>query len=130
MKRKILLIDDEPFLLKVLLVRLKHWGYEATGSEDGPRGLEVMRQNRPDLILLDKEMPQMNGDVVARIVKADHELQHIPIIMISADVENLAATARACGVEGYLPKPFEPEELLSLIQKQLAPMENGVPREE
>lgn len=123
MKRKILLIDDEPFLLKVLLVRLRHWGYDATGAEDGPEGLQVMRKNRPDLIILDKEMPQMNGDEVARIVKADQELQHIPIMMISADVENLAACARGCGVECYLPKPFEPEDLLSMIQKQLAPLE-------
>ena len=127
MNKKILLIDDEPFLLKVLLARLKHWGYDATGALDGPEGLEVMRKNRPDLILLDKEMPQMNGDVVARIVKADQELKQIPIIMISADVENLAASARGCGVECYLAKPFEPEDLLSMIQKQLAPLETTLP---
>ena len=123
MKRKILLIDDEPFLLKVLLVRLKHFGYDAIGASDGPEGLEVMRKTKPDLILLDKEMPQMNGDEVALLVKGDKEFQHIPIIMISADVENLAVIAQACGVEGYLPKPFEPEDLLSMIQKQLAPLE-------
>jgi len=110
--------------MKVFLGLLKHWGYDATGAEDGPRGLEAMRQNRPDLILLDKKMPGMNGDEVALIMKADHELKQIPIIIISADVVNLAASARGCGVECYLPKPFKPENLLSMIQKQLAPLEN------
>jgi CheY-like chemotaxis protein len=123
MKRKILLIDDEPFLLKVLLVRLKHWGYDAMGAEDGPEGLETMRKNRPDLIILDKEMPGMNGDEVAHIVKMDHELNHIPIIMISADVESLETSAHESGVEGFLPKPFEAEDLLDMIQKLLPPEE-------
>lgn len=123
MKRKILLIDDEPFLLKVLLVRLKHWGYDATGVADGPEGLESMRKSRFDLIILDKEMPGMNGDEVVRIMKKDHELEHIPLLMISADVENLAASARGCGVEKYLPKPFEPEEMRDMIWALLPPEE-------
>jgi len=121
MKRKILLIDDEPFLLKVLLVRLKHWGYDASGAEDGLSGLVAMRKNRPELIILDKEMPGMNGDEVARLVKADQELKQIPIMMLSADVENLAESARACGIENYLAKPFEPDELLDMIQMLLPP---------
>lgn len=124
MKRKILLIDDEPFLLKVLLVRLNHWGYDATGVADGPEGLEDMRKNRPDLIILDKEMPGMNGDEVVRIMKKDHALEHIPVMLISADVENLATSARGCGVESYLPKPFEPEELRDMIKTLLPPLEN------
>ena len=123
MKRRILLIDDEPFLLKVLLVRLKHFGYDVIGASDGPEGLECMRKTKPDLIILDKEMPGMHGDEVARIVKGDKELQHIPIMMISADVETLASTARGCGIECYLSKPFESEDFLAMIQKQLAPEE-------
>lgn len=122
MKRKILLIDDEPFLLKVLLVRLKYWGYDAMGAEDGPEGLKVMRKNMPDLIILDKEMPGMNGDEVVRIVKMDQELKHIPIMMISADVESLTMCARECGVECYLPKPFEAEDLRDMI-RTLLPVE-------
>jgi CheY-like chemotaxis protein len=119
MKKTILLIDDESFLLKVLLVRLNHWGFEARGAESGPKGLELMRQNKPDLIILDKEMPGMHGEELVRIVRNDPELQSIPIIMISADVENIEACAKACGIVHYLTKPFEPEDLLDMIHLNL-----------
>jgi CheY-like chemotaxis protein len=122
MKRKILLIDDEPFLLKVLLVRLKHWGYDAMGAAEGPEGLVTMRKNWPDLVILDKEMPGMNGDQVVQIMKTDEALKHIPVMMISADVEDLATSARGCGVECYLPKPFEAEELHDMIITLLPPL--------
>jgi two-component system alkaline phosphatase synthesis response regulator PhoP len=124
MKRKILLIDDEPFLLKVLLVRLKHWGYDAMGAAEGPEGLEAMRKNCPDLVILDKEMPGMNGDQVVRIIKTDEALKHIPVMMISADVEDLAMCARGCGLEYYLAKPFEAEALLAMIKTLLYPVES------
>ncbi len=118
MKRKILIIDDEPFLLKVLLVRLKHWGYDALGAENGPDGLVLIRQNMPDLIILDKEMPGMNGEDVVRLIRRDPALKQIPIIMISADVENIEACTKSCGIEHYLTKPCEPEDLLEMIQMQ------------
>jgi CheY-like chemotaxis protein len=118
---KLLLVDDEPFLLKALFVRLSHWGYDVSVASDGLKGLEVIRKNMPDLVILDKEMPEMNGDELARIVKKDVRLQHIPIILISADVENLATSARGCGVETYLPKPFEADELRSMIATLLLP---------
>jgi two-component system, OmpR family, alkaline phosphatase synthesis response regulator PhoP len=124
MKRKILLIDDETFLLRVLLVRLKHWGYDSIGAENGKEGLAIMRKNKPDLIILDKEMPGMNGEEVVRIVKGDPELKQIPIIMISADVENIDACAKRCGIAQYLTKPCEPEDLLAMIQMELSPSEN------
>jgi CheY-like chemotaxis protein len=124
MKKTILLIDDESFLLKVLLVRLKHWGYDALGAENGPKGLELMRKNRPDLVILDKEMPGMNGEEVIRIIRGDPELKTIPIIMISADVENIDASAKACGIVHYLTKPFEPEDLLDMIQLNVDQAEN------
>ncbi len=124
MKRRILLIDDETFLLKVLLVRLKHWGFDALGAENGPDGFLIIRQNKPDLIILDKEMPGMNGEDVVRLVRRDPSLKQIPIIMISADVENIEACAKACGIAHYLTKPCEPEDLLEMIQMQFAQSEH------
>jgi CheY-like chemotaxis protein len=123
MKRKILLIDDEPFLLKVLLARLKHWGYDALGAENGPEGLAVMRENKPDLIILDKEMPGMNGEEVVRNVRNDPALKSIPIMLISADVENIESCAKACAIPHYLTKPFEPEDFLEMIQIYVSPKE-------
>ncbi len=89
------------------------------GAVDGPQALDAMHKNRPDLIILDKEMPEMNGDEVARTVKTDQELKNIPIIMISADVESLAETARVCGIGCFLPKPFEAEDLFEMIKTLL-----------
>jgi CheY-like chemotaxis protein len=114
-RMKILLVDDEPFILRTLSVRLSHWGYDVFEAPDGLKGLELMNQHVPDLLILDKEMPEMNGDEVAKIVRTDGRLKHIPIILISADVENLAMSARGCGVETFLPKPFEPDALRSMI---------------
>ena len=124
MKRKILLIEDEPFLLKLLFVRLNHSGYEVFRASDGQQGLNETCQKIPDLIILDKEMPEMNGDEVARRVKLDNRIKHIPIIMISADVENLETCARGCGVEYFLAKPFEAKELLDIINILLPPLES------
>jgi CheY-like chemotaxis protein len=122
---KILLVDDEPFLLKTLSVRLSHWGYHVTDAPDGLKCLEVIHQHLPDLLILDKEMPELNGDEVAKIVRKDLRLRHIPIILISADVENLAASAQACGVPTYLPKPFDPEELRTMIKTLLRQEAHG-----
>lgn len=119
-KKIVVVIDDEAGLLKVLLVRLNHSGYEAFGAADGQEGLDLVRQKMPDLIILDKVMPKMNGDEVARIVKKDEKLKTIPIILISAEVENMEERARECGADGYLPKPFEAEALLGMIKKHLA----------
>jgi len=116
---KILLVDDEPFLLKTLSVRLNHWGYDVLDAPDGLKGLEIINQQLPDLLILDKEMPELTGDELAKIVRQDHRLRHIPIILISADVENLATRAQACGVSTYLPKPFDPEALRTMIQTLL-----------
>jgi chemosensory pili system protein ChpA (sensor histidine kinase/response regulator) len=123
---KILLVDDEPFILRTLSVRLNHWGYDVLGAPDGVKGLEVIKQHTPDLLILDKEMPEMTGDEVAKIVRKDDRLKHIPIILISADVENLAESARGCGVPTYLPKPFEPDELRSMITTLLSSKIGGL----
>ncbi len=121
LKKKILVvIDDETSLLKVLLIRLNHSGYDAFGAVGGQEGLDLARQKMPDLILLDKVMPKMNGYEVAGIMKKDEKLKSISIILMSAEVENLEERARECGADGYLSKPFETEALLTMIKKHLA----------
>jgi len=119
-KRVLVVVDDEASLLKVTLLRLNKSGYEAFGAADGQSGLELARQKMPDLIILDVLLPDINGDEVAKILKKDEKLKRIPIILISAEIETLAERARESGVEGYLPKPFEPKELLGMIEKHLS----------
>jgi two-component system, OmpR family, alkaline phosphatase synthesis response regulator PhoP len=119
MGKKILIVDDEPDLLKVTLLRLEKTGYEVFGGSDGRDILDLVRQIIPDLIILDVYLPGINGDEVAKILKEDGELKHIPIILISATTRTLNIKARECGADGYIIKPFEPEELIGMVKKIL-----------
>lgn len=117
MKKKILIVDDEPDLLKVTLLRLNKSGYEALGAVDGLEALDTARRQMPDLIILDVILPKLYGDEVARILKKDAALKRIPIILISAMADTLDERASDCGAEGCLSKPFETEELLRMVEK-------------
>jgi CheY-like chemotaxis protein len=119
MGKKILVVDDEPDLLKVTLLRLKKTGYEVFGGVDGREVLDRARQIIPDLIILDVYLPVINGDDVAKILKKDDELKHIPIILISATIKTLEDRAMESGADAYLSKPFEPEELIGIVKKIL-----------
>jgi CheY-like chemotaxis protein len=120
MGKKILVVDDEPDLLKVILLRLKKAGYEVFSGVDGQEALDLARQIMPDLIILDVYLLMFYGNDVTEILKKDDELKHIPIILISATTaKTLDEKARECGADAYLKKPFEPEELISLVKKTL-----------
>ncbi|MHB0947106.1 MAG: response regulator [Sedimentisphaerales bacterium] len=120
MGKRILVVDDEPDLLKVILLRLKkNTMYEVYGCTQGQEVLDIVRQVVPDLIILDVYLPIINGDDFARILKKDAKLKHIPVILISAATSSLDERAKKCGADGYLSKPFEPEELINIIEKTL-----------
>ena len=120
MKKKILVVDDEESLLKMMLHRLNKSGYEAFGAADGEEALDLARQRTPDLIVLDVFLPKMNGDEVAKILKRDSLLASVPILLISAAVETLEERTRSSGADGYLFKPFETQEFLGMIKEHLA----------
>ena len=117
MGKKILVVDDESDLLKVILIRLIKAGYKAFGGVGGQEALDQARQIIPDLIILDVYLPGINGDSVAKILKEDDKLKSIPIILISATTRSLAERARKCGADGYFVKPFEPEELPAKVKE-------------
>jgi CheY-like chemotaxis protein len=120
MGKKILVVDDETDLLKVTLLRLKKTGYEVFGCADGGGVVDMAHQIIPDLIILDVYLPVINGDDVAKILKKDDELKHIPIILISATAKSLAERTVESGASAYLAKPFEPEELTGKVEEILA----------
>jgi len=119
MGKKILIVDDEPDLLKVTLLRLKKTGYNVFGGVDGQEALELARQIIPDLIILDVYLPVIKGDDVAQILKRDDRLKYIPIILISATTRSLNERARESGADAYLTKPFEPEQLIGMVKNIL-----------
>ena len=113
----ILVIDDEAPIREVLRQMIEEKNYTVLEAADGMEGLTVIRQEPPDLIILDVMMPRLNGFDCAAAIKADPELRHIPIMMLTV-VEN-AQRAYGLGVEAYLTKPFRPEEVMSQIERLL-----------
>ena len=116
MAKKILVVDDEPDVLKVVSMRLEKTGYEVLRARDGREALDLARQMSPDLAILDVYLPDINGDDLARIFKKDNTLKQIPIILISATVKTVAERAQGCGAEGHITKPFEPEDLIRIAR--------------
>src|SRR5271165_531131 len=116
----ILLVDDAPANLQVLAGMLKDRGYKARPVPSGKLALLAARRDPPDLILLDINMPEMNGYEVCECLKADDTLMGIPIIFISALTEPLdKVKAFSIGGVDYLTKPFHMEELHARVETHL-----------
>jgi len=121
-KKKILVVDDEPDILKVTSIRLKKLGYNVLTAVDGKEALDTIRSENPDLVLLDLVMPFMNGVEVCEQIKNDKTLKHIPIILFTASGNGVltAEKIKKIGADDYIIKPFEPEELMGKVEGILA----------
>jgi phosphoserine phosphatase RsbU/P len=116
----ILAVDDTPANLQVLAGMLKERGYKVRPVPSGQLALQAARRDPPDLILLDINMPEMNGYEVCEQLKADDQLKGIPVIFISALTEQLdKVKAFANGGVDYLTKPFQMEELQARVETHL-----------
>lgn len=117
----LLVVDDNEDNRYTLTRRLKRLGYgDIATANDGRMALELLRGRNFDLVLLDITMPEMNGYEVLEQMKADAELRHVPVIMISA-IEEIQSVVRCIelGAEDYLPKPFDPTLLRARVQASL-----------
>lgn len=122
MKRayRILCVDDEDFNLDLLEALLKPHGYETLTALNGKEALAVLASKPVDLVLLDINMPVMNGHDVCRTMKADPQLSHIPVIMItSLDSKENKMKGMESGAEEFLSKPYDQAELLLRIGNML-----------
>jgi len=117
MPRKILIIDDEPKIVEICRDYLRAAGYEVVSAGDGEGGLALAYRERPDLVVLDLMLPEMDGLDVCRALRRESNL---PIIMLTARVEE---TDRLIGLElgadDYMTKPFSPRELVARIRTVL-----------
>ncbi|MFH1800954.1 MAG: response regulator [Candidatus Omnitrophota bacterium] len=120
MAQKILVVDDEPDLLRLVEIRLKKNKYETLSACDGKTGLEMAGREHPDLILLDVMMPVMDGIETLRALKQTSETCSIPVIMLSQKKEtSLIMKTADMGAADYIPKPFLPEDLLKSIKRNI-----------
>ena len=125
MGKKILVVDDEPDIVKVVQLRLKASGYDVITANDGEEGLKKVKEERPDLVVLDVMMPKLDGYKVCRLLKFDSRYRAIPILMLTArsQPEDIKL-AGECGADGYHTKPLEPKAFLDKI-KELLERESG-----
>jgi chemosensory pili system protein ChpA (sensor histidine kinase/response regulator) len=117
----VLVVDDSLTVRKITSRLLTREGFEIITAKDGLDALQVIGEHVPDVILLDIEMPRMDGFEFAKTVRADAKLAHIPIIMItSRTAEKHRSRAKQLGVEVYLGKPYQEEELLRHLRELVA----------
>ncbi|NJL90274.1 MAG: response regulator [Coleofasciculaceae cyanobacterium SM2_1_6] len=123
MSKKILIVDDEPhirLLLTQTLEELEDEGVEILTATNGAEGLELIQTEKPDLVFLDVMMPQMNGFDVCKAVKANLEITHIFIIMLTAKGQEFDRNkGLEVGADLYMTKPFDPDEVLEKAQDVL-----------
>jgi CheY-like chemotaxis protein len=113
---KILIVDDEPDLVSTVEYRLKFAECSVVTASDGQEGLERARAEHPDLILLDTNMPVMDGHEMLEHLRADPALKDIPVIMLTARAgAQDIASASALGVSDYVTKPFDFTQLMDKI---------------
>lgn len=120
MAKKILVVDDEPEILRLVESRLRADQYETLGASDGKMCLEIARREHPDLIVLDVMMPVMDGLEALRILKRTSGTSSIPVIMLTQKGEtSFIMDAQGWGASDYIPKPFLPEDLLKTIKRYI-----------
>lgn len=111
MKRRVLVVDDEPRIRKILVLNLKLSGHEVSCASNGAEAIEMVRAHEPDVVLLDLMMPTMDGFTVIEEVRA---FSTVPILVFSASPERAEAAVRL-GANGCISKPFIPTELIERI---------------
>lgn len=120
-RAKVLVVDDEPDVLLLCRVNLEFEGYDVIEATDGEQAMEQVRSESPDVVLLDVMMPKMDGWQVLSAIKADEELKHIPVVMLTAKVQDQdQIRGWSQGAADYITKPFSPLALSQVLQDVLS----------
>jgi DNA-binding response OmpR family regulator len=120
MAKRILVVDDEQDIVKMVGLRLKANGYEVLSAHDGHQGLEMAQKEKPDLIILDVMMPKMDGYKVCGLLKKDSRFAKTPVIMFTAKAQDKDKDlGREVGANAYLTKPFDPPALIAKVKELL-----------
>jgi two-component system, OmpR family, alkaline phosphatase synthesis response regulator PhoP len=124
----ILLVDDEPYILRSLSYLLTREGYAVETASNGEEGLERLRMVHPPLVFLDIMMPRMNGYEVCEQIKQDPALATTYVIMLSAKGQQIdRERAMLGGADEYMTKPFSPREVAERVHTLLATLDTGEP---
>ena len=117
-QKKILAVDDERHIVRLIQVNLERAGFQVVTAYDGPEALKKVEAEKPDLIVLDIMMPRMDGFEVLKRLKAKPETSEIPVIMLTAKAQDADVfRGWSSGVSAYLTKPFNPIELVTFVKR-------------
>lgn len=120
MEAKIVLVDDEASIRELVRFNLEKAGYRVQEAADGNEAINIIRQTKPNLVILDLMLPGLDGLDVCRLVKGNRETAAIPIIMLTAKTEEIdKIIGLELGADDYMTKPFSPRELLARIKAVL-----------
>ncbi len=121
-KKKVVCIEDESEMIDLVKLILGRKGFDLTGAMGGREGLEAVRRIKPDLVLLDLMMPDMDGWEVYQQMKAEEELKDIPVIVVTAKAQSIDKVLglHIAKVDDYVTKPFGPQELLKSVERVLS----------
>lgn len=117
---RVLVAEDSSTIRRLVTARLKADGYEVIEAADGEEALRLAREGVPDLLVLDKVMPKLDGFEVIRALRDDRRTSGIPIVMLTERTsEEDVLGGLSLGVEDYMPKPFSPHELSARVKRAL-----------
>ncbi len=116
MAKKILVVDDDPVIVKYLITLFADKGYETCSASDGVKALEVLKSEKPDLITLDLQMPEEWGSKFYRRFTKEKDFKDLPVIIISGLAGRQQAAKRAVA---FLSKPFDPDKLLGIVKRNI-----------
>jgi DNA-binding response OmpR family regulator len=121
MTKRILAVDDEPRVLMMLRRRLETAGYLVSTAQEGVDALRKVRDEKPDLIVLDLILPGMNGYEICARLKGDAQYRHIPVLVLTArSQEQDAAEGKRVGADAYMTKPYDGDRFLAKVNELLA----------
>jgi DNA-binding response OmpR family regulator len=118
---RVICVEDEAEMIDLIRLILSRKGFEVIGANGGKQGLEMIREQKPDLILLDLMMPDMDGWEVYQQVKADEATRDIPVIVVTAKAQSIDKVLglHIAKVDDYISKPFSPQELMDSVEQVL-----------
>ncbi len=125
LKKKILIVDDDPMIVALMVKTLQAMGFDVLKGSNGQEALTIVKETRPDLIILDQMMPKIDGIKTCALLKADRRFLNIPIIMFTASAEEADRTlSKQMGADDYCNKPLNVAELKQKIEYLLSQSKN------
>jgi two-component system alkaline phosphatase synthesis response regulator PhoP len=127
--RRILVVDDDKEVVRLIRAYLEQAGFEVLAAHDGDTAVHVIRRERPDLLLLDLMLPGKDGWAITRLVRGDPALAHIPIIMLTARVDDTdKIVGLELGADDYVTKPYNPREVVARVRARLRQPDVAAPQ--